>query len=217
LNIVPFGLRLKAITKTCKQCSQTFHANRKDKVFCTFECKQQYCGSVWRSRNKEKAQEASRAYHKDIKNSQRLKDQSKQYRLENADRLKQKKKEWQEEFKRKHGVSHATFRRQNSLNERIKHNIRVRINKAIKGINKAGSAVEELGCSIEEFKIYIQNRLSPGMSWDNYGEWHIDHITPLNSFDLTDPKQFKIACHHTNLSPLWAEDNLMKGHKNLFV
>ena len=51
------------------------------------------------------------------------------------------------------------------------------------------------------------------MSWDNYGEWHIDHIMPLSTFDLTNPDQLKEACKYTNLQPLWAEDNLHKSSK----
>jgi hypothetical protein len=53
------------------------------------------------------------------------------------------------------------------------------------------------------------------MSWENYGlkGWHIDHIKPLEKFNLLDLEQLKRACHYTNLQPLWAEDNLSKGSK----
>jgi hypothetical protein len=51
------------------------------------------------------------------------------------------------------------------------------------------------------------------MAWDNYGEWHLDHVIPLAHFDLTSPAQVKAACNYRNLQPLWASDNLSKGDK----
>jgi hypothetical protein len=76
---------------------------------------------------------------------------------------------------------------------------------------KAGSAVRDLGCSISELKVYIESKFQSGMSWNNYGKWHIDHIKPLVKFDLQDRAQFLEACHFTNLQPLWAEQNILKG------
>lgn len=79
--------------------------------------------------------------------------------------------------------------------------------------SKSGSTVSDLGCSVYELKIHLEKQFTDGMSWENHGEWHIDHIRPLSSFDLTDRKQFLQACHYTNLQPLWAKDNLSKGKK----
>jgi hypothetical protein len=95
----------------------------------------------------------------------------------------------------------------------LKKQLRRRLTEAVKNNQKSGSAIKDLGCSIEEFKRYLESKFQPGMTWDNYGEWHIDHIRPLSSFDLSDPEQLKIACHYTNLQPLWAKDNLSKGNK----
>ena len=97
---------------------------------------------------------------------------------------------------------------------RLKHNARARIRKALKGIQKSASTMELIGCSYEELMAYIEARFLPGMSWDNYAYdgWHIDHIIPLDSFDLSDPEQLKRAAHYSNLQPLWAEDNLRKSN-----
>lgn len=91
--------------------------------------------------------------------------------------------------------------------------LRRRLRDTIKGKYKSGSAVKLLGCMIEEFVIHLENQFTDGMTWQNHGMygWHIDHILPLSSFDLEDPKQLAIACHYTNLQPLWACDNLRKG------
>ena len=53
------------------------------------------------------------------------------------------------------------------------------------------------------------------MTWDNYEYygWHIDHIIPCSSFDLTDPEQQRLCCHYTTLQPLWWHENLAKNAK----
>lgn len=85
---------------------------------------------------------------------------------------------------------------------------------ALRGKRKSGSAIELLGCSIDEARLHIERQFSTGMSWANYGEWHVDHIKPLASFDLADPAQLARACHYKNLQPLWALDNLIKGSRH---
>jgi hypothetical protein len=58
---------------------------------------------------------------------------------------------------------------------------------------------------------HLKDHFLPEMNWDNYGAWHIDHIRPCASFDLTDPEQQKQCFHYTNLQPLWAADNIRKA------
>lgn len=199
------------MNKKCKNCETMFLPLRKDKVFCSKDCKSKHIGKTWRLKNKQKTKQNNLEYRS--ANYESLKMRYSIWRENNAERVSKNKKEWQVRFKEMHGISYATFKRNSSLTERIKHNIRVRINKAIRGINKSGSAVLELGCEIEFFLKYIESKFQPGMTWENYGEWHIDHIKPLNYFDLSNIEEFKIACHYSNLQPLWAKDNLCKGIK----
>lgn len=95
----------------------------------------------------------------------------------------------------------------------VKVSLRRRLRDALRGNAKTGSAVRDLGCTIPEFRAYIEVRFQAGMSWDNWGKWHLDHILPLASFDLTDRAQFLVACHFTNYQPLWAKDNQEKCDK----
>jgi hypothetical protein len=80
---------------------------------------------------------------------------------------------------------------------------------------KDDSTIELLGATLTKVKNHIEKQFQEGMSWDNHSlkGWHIDHIKPCASFDLTDPKQQKECFHYTNLQPLWAEDNLRKSDK----
>ena len=105
-------------------------------------------------------------------------------------------------------------REQNPL-FRLESNLRRRLSfaKAACGKSKSHGTKKLLGCSWQDLKIYLESKFQRGMTWDNYGEWHIDHIRPCASFDLTNPEEQSKCFHYTNLQPLWAKDNLSKGKK----
>ena len=70
-------------------------------------------------------------------------------------------------------------------------------------------------CTIEDFKKYIQQKWQSGMNWQNWGKgngkWNLDHILPIELFDLKDFNQQKICFHYTNFQPLWEKNNLEKN------
>lgn len=100
------------------------------------------------------------------------------------------------------------------INFRLTHLLRNRLKTVLKSDAKAGSAICDLGCTTLELLAYLESRWEPGWSWDNHGaEWQIDHVRPLASFDLTDRRQFLMACHWANLQPLSAIENAAKGDK----
>jgi len=137
----------------------------------------------------------------------------KAWREKNREKLAAYKREYFQKYPEKR-PKHKDLCAQNP-HFRIRHNLRARLRNAMKGLYKSGSAVAMLGISIDEFFKYIELLWKPGMSWNNYGRdgWHIDHIRPLISFDLSKSDEIKIACHYTNLQPLWQFDNLCKnGH-----
>jgi hypothetical protein len=103
-------------------------------------------------------------------------------------------------------------RRKEDLNFKIKKQLRDRFKYLIK--NKTATIDKYLGCSVEDFRRYMELKFSPNMTWENHGTyWHIDHIKPLDSFDLSDETHLEVALHYTNLQPLEKNENLSKGSK----
>jgi hypothetical protein len=99
------------------------------------------------------------------------------------------------------------------INYRLARVLRRRLWSITKKGIKTGSSVKDLGCSLAELKTWIESKFKLGMTWDNHGEWHMDHVMPLSRFNLADREQFLKACHYSNLQPLWAEENHKKGNK----
>jgi hypothetical protein len=94
---------------------------------------------------------------------------------------------------------------------RLEKNLRIRIWHALNGKVKSKRTKELLGCNVDELKIHLENKFSEGMTWDNYGKWHVDHIKPCSLFDLTVPEEQLLCFNYTNLQPLWSYDNQSKS------
>lgn len=100
---------------------------------------------------------------------------------------------------------------------KIKRNLRRRVHHVLKGTNKADSTFKLLGCTLPEFILHLEKQFSDGMTWSNYGSrWHIDHIIPCFTFDLTKLEQQFKCFHYTNQRPLWKLDNL-KRPRNIWL
>ena len=91
------------------------------------------------------------------------------------------------------------------------HYSRVRIYKIFKGKLKYFKLNDVILFQKEDFINNISSKFQEGMNWDNHGEWHIDHIKPISSFNLNNIDELKICWSLDNLNPLWAIDNLRKG------
>jgi len=100
-------------------------------------------------------------------------------------------------------------RRENDPNFKMRNTLRSRIWTVLKRKNttKLVSTLTLLGVdSVETVIKHIEKQFKNGMTWNNHGEWHLDHIKPCASFDLTCPVQ-QLACfNYNNLQPLWASD-----------
>ena len=137
---------------------------------------------------------------------------SKRYYYKNKEKRKIQIKDWSANNLHKLRDWHRKNQSSN-IDYRIKRAIRARLYTALKNGYKKESSILYLGCDLSTFKKYISNKFTEGMSWDNYGDWHIDHIKPLSLFDLSNEDEIKKAQHYTNLQPLWAKENILKSNK----
>jgi len=188
-------VQMKAYRETNKEKAKAYQ-----KTYCeSNKDKLKIVNKNWNENNKDKRKEYSKVYWE--VNKDKIIVKTKVYREANKDKIKLKKK------------AYCKNKRKTDIQFRLSCNLRSRLKSAIKGNFKAGSAVKDLGCTVEQLKQYLESKFSPGMTWDNWtvDGWHIDHIKPLASFDLTDRNQLLEACHYTNLQPLWAKDNLSKN------
>jgi hypothetical protein len=163
---------------------------------------------------KERARERSKLYYKN--NREKKLEYQKKYTLDNYEEVRHKtniaKKRWAKNNPEK-VRQHQRDRMKDPLNRAI-GNLRSRIHVVVKNksLSKKSNLVDILGCSFEDFFTHLSDQFTEGMSWDNYGEWHIDHIRPVSEAETMD--DVVSLNHYTNLQPLWAIDNLKKYNKH---
>jgi hypothetical protein len=169
--------------------------------------------------NKEECLKKMNKYY--LKNKEKLKMYNHQYYLKNKEEMQINMKKYYEENKvelnRKGMLKKKEKMKQPGSYLRLVENLRSRVSMAVKyhkGI-KACSAIKLLGADIDTVRKHLQSQFKDGMTWENQGAkgWHVDHIIPCNSFDLTKEEEQTKCFHYTNLQPLWANENLRKGCK----
>lgn len=91
---------------------------------------------------------------------------------------------------------------------------------ALKGSGKGGRGWQQIvGYTSADLKAHLERQFAKGMTWDNYGDWHVDHIVPVSSFVFSSPEDadFKACWALTNLRPMWAAENVRKSDKRLHL
>ena len=211
----------------CKQCqtlyNKRYYTNNQQKI--KNQTKEYY------ENNKPEMRSLRKLYYRE--NQQKIITQQKEYVSLNKEkrklqekyyRTKENYKKYQKEhrsrnkiFLKEYNNQYHKQRKANDPAYRLLCNLRNRIQDVLKktATGKTVRTKETFGCPLEEVVKHIESQFKEGMSWENYGlyTWHIDHIKPLSSFDLSNPEEVKKANHYTNLQPLWAKDNLSKGDK----
>jgi hypothetical protein len=188
----------------CKVCVKEFYINNKSKILC--KNKEYY------EKNKETIINHIIKYK--LINKEIIKKQSKEYYEKNKEKIKnyrennkENARKYQNEYCIKRKKTDNIFR----LSCAIRSNICGSFKRGTNQFRKDARTEKILGCTIEEFIIYISNKFEKGMSLDNYGKWHLDHIHPV-SLAKTEEEILRLN-HYTNFQPLWAIDNIIKSNK----
>ncbi len=175
---------------------------------------------VYCQENNEEIKQRHKKYYQE--NKEEIGQKRKVYFQENKEKIKEYKKEYRQKNKEEVAEKNRKYTREKRKTSALFKFISLIRSATWRGIKSAGAMKDArseklLGCSFEEGHDYIATLFKPGMSWENHGSrgWHIDHIKPIASFNLTDPEEQKKCFHYTNLQPLWAEENIKKGSKIL--
>jgi hypothetical protein len=196
------NLRFKdGVFGQCKDCFREYARERyrANRDALNAQCKAYYAAHkaerrAWRHANRDTVRKNKRLYRKRHPDKCR-EDNRKRYQL-----MRQKGyKPWS--------------RRGYAPHEKISRNISRAIRRSLRD-GKSGRSWEQIvGYALADLVCHLEAQFRPGMTWENYGEWHVDHVRPVSSFRFTsceDP-EFRECWALSNLQPLWAEENLSKG------
>lgn len=191
-NIELFYSNGKYINSFCIECDKArkalYRKNNKTKIDAWQK--------IYRSENKRKINAKNRVLY--LQNKESVCNRTKKYKEENS--------EWYRKYKREYY--------QNPKNKLIR-SMRRGVWGCLCGKQKTSRTFDYIGCTVEELWKHLESQFIEGMTRDNYGEWHVDHVKPIDSFDFDTDLESELckAWHYSNLQPLWAKDNLSKGKR----
>ena len=207
--------------KTCSKCKiekslDEFHIDSKGRLGRKSRCKDCLNKKAldWYHQNSDRLNADKRERY--VYNREREVERVNLWRQNNREKSIKYHKQWYQDNKERHNEYKKHYiknkRKSDSL-FKLKCTLRSRTSMAFKrkSWEKNTKTQEMLGDEWIVVKSHIESRFKDGMSWDNFGEWQIDHIIPLASAN-TEEGLIEL-CHYTNLQPLWAEENISKGDK----
>ena len=179
--------REKIIKKALK-----YYLENKEKI----KEKQKITKKIYYDNNRDRINKRAKEYYSKNKEKQLL--IKKIYRINNKEKVK----------------AHDIWRSKNNINRKLALLLRRRTLAALKDNSKSKNTMSLLGVeNIEFLWKHLESTFKPGMTRENHGKWHIDHIRPCASFDLSKPEEQAKCFHYTNLQALWAHENLSKRDK----
>lgn len=178
--------------------------------------KQRKAQAEWRKANPDKTKLIDRRSRE--KNREKRNARNRVYMLERRRADPEAAKEERKRHAHKSRIAHSKYTKRRyqtddvfKLGASLRNQATRFLRRGFRGsLKRAGSFVRDLGCDLEAFWIHLESLFQRGMSRENYGEWHLDHIYPLSKADLTDRVQFLAVVNYRNYRPLWGPDNLSK-------
>lgn len=185
----------------CEECGKEFRRFKYQR-YCSQDCSidaKERKQTAWQSNNKDRINKCRRI------NRQRPEVKAKERAYKREYNSRPEVREREREYQRA---------RLNTPMGKLNNRIRSGVRQSLRG-NKSQNTYDALGYTKDDLVLYLESRFTDGMSWDNIGEWHIDHIRPISSFNFTttECEDFKKCWALENLQPLWAADNISKGDK----
>jgi hypothetical protein len=193
--------------KKCTKCAQIkvysdFSKDKKAKFGIFAFCKK--CNSIRAKKYRKENEESIKKYREE--NKEETKHYGKIYYQKNKKDIRHKRRKNNKKYFKNRYETDEIFRTTNLIRGRIR-----RLFKS-KGLTKNKKTLEMLGTTFENFTFHLESQFKDGMIWENQGKvWHIDHKVPL-SLAKTEEEAYKLN-HHTNLQPLFSEENLSKSAK----
>lgn len=153
-------------------------------------------------------------------NKDKISEYYKEWSKNNRNELREYHSEWREKNRDILNLKSSEYER-NRRRDDPKYRLCARTRTAVytclkeRNINKNKATFDLLGYSLDDLIVHLESKFVDGMTWENYGEWHVDHIIPMSSFNFNsiNDNEFKICWSISNLQPLWSKDNLIKGSK----
>jgi len=172
---------------------------------------------MYYSENKENLLEYKKDHYQD--NKSKYLERAKNWRENNHNEFCEYLKDWKEEnpeYAKEYWKNNRDKKHAYDKNARSKHPHIFAWRQCLRSViqrlggTKESSTIELLGYSAEDLKNHMSKLFKEGMSWENWGEWHVDHIIPVSKFDTNAP--MSVVNSLDNLQPLWAFDNLSKNN-----
>ena len=184
--------------KICDECVEKKIKQKEENKLNSIKNKREYMKN-WRLNNKDYGKIYLSVWSKN--NKEKIKEYSKKYYLKNKEKTLTRTKEY---FKKRRKDDNL-FRLITNLRNLIKNSL------LKQGYSKKSNTYKILGQDYHNFKIHIENQFTNGMSWQNYGEWHLDHIIPISS--AKNEEEAHKLCNYKNFQPMWALENQSKSNK----